>query len=124
MRNSILRLCVIGLLAYSVFAQAMPAEKTMLGFSPENAARQKALEARFDSSLRRENLREWMKRLSARPHHVGSPYDRENAEFMASLFKSWGYDTQIESFDVLFPTPKTRVLELLAPEKFTTKIEE
>lgn len=65
-----------------------------------------------------------VKKLSARPHHVGSPYDKENAEFILSLFKSWGYDAQIETFDVLFPTPKTRVLELLAPEKYTAKLEE
>ncbi len=55
----------------------------MTGFTPEGAARQHTLEARFDSLLKKENLREWMKRLSARPHHVGSPYDKENAEFMA-----------------------------------------
>ena len=51
--------------------------------------------------------------MSARPHHLGSPYDKENAEFMASLLRSWGYDTQIESFDVLFPTPTERVLEMI-----------
>ena len=65
-----------------------------------------------------------MKRLSARPHHLGSAYDKENAEFIASLFKSWGYDTNIEHFDVLFPTPKTRVVELIAPERYTAKLAE
>ena len=65
-----------------------------------------------------------MKRLSARPHHVGSPYGKENADFIASQFKSWGFDTKIEQFDVLFPTPKTRILEMTAPEKFTAKLEE
>ena len=43
---------------------------------------------------------------------------------MAALFKSWGYDTAIEQFDVLFPTPKTRLLELIAPQKFTAKLAE
>ena len=86
--------------------------------------RQRALEAQFDAKLSRDNLRNWMKRLSARPHHVGSPYGKENAEFMAALFKSWGYETQIERFDVLFPTPKVRVVELVAPEKFTAKLNE
>lgn len=95
-----------------------------MGFSPANSQKQKSLEQQFDASLKRENLREWMKKMSARPHHVGSPYDKENAEFMLALFKSWGYDAQIEQFDVLFPTPKTRVLDLLAPEKFTAKLAE
>ncbi|MDQ3061411.1 MAG: folate hydrolase, partial [Acidobacteriota bacterium] len=99
-------------------------EKSLMGFSPDNSARQKALEKKFDTSLKRENLRDWMKKMSARPHHVGSPYGKENAEFMLSLFKSWGFDANIEQFDVLFPTPKTRVLEMLAPEKFTAKLSE
>ena len=49
-----------------------------------------------------------MKRLTARPHHLGSPYGGRTPEFIAALFRSWGYDTRIEEFDVLFPTPKTR----------------
>src|SRR3712207_3760651 len=103
---------------------ATPDGKPMLGFSPAGAERQRALEARFDALLKKENLREWMRRLSARPHHVGSPHGRDNAEFMAGLFRSWGYDAQIETFDVLFPTPKTRVLELTAPERYAARLSE
>ncbi|HEX8248184.1 MAG TPA: transferrin receptor-like dimerization domain-containing protein [Pyrinomonadaceae bacterium] len=124
MRNSFLRVFCVCLLAFSVVAQSVPNEKTLLGFSAAGSARQTALEEKFDSYLRRENLRDWMKRLSARPHHVGSPYGKQNAEFMASLFKSWGFETQIEQFDVLFPTPKTRLLEMTAPERFTAKLSE
>lgn len=98
--------------------------KTLLGFTSEGADRQHELETRFDSLLKRENLREWMQRLSARPHHLGSAYDHENAEFIASQFRSWGYDTEIERFDVLFPTPKARLLEMVAPLKFTAKLAE
>jgi N-acetylated-alpha-linked acidic dipeptidase len=114
------------LLCALLSAQAAPLfeEKTLTGFDRESSERERALEARFDSLLKKENLREWMKRLSARPHHVGSAYDRENAEFLAGLFRSWGYDAQIESFDVLFPTPKTRLLEMNAPEKYTARLAE
>ena len=92
--------------------------RPLMGFSREGSAKQRAIEAQFDASLKKENLREWMKRLSARPHNLGSPYDKENAEFLAGLFRSWGYDTKIEQFKVLFPTPKVRLVELTAPEKF------
>src|SRR5688572_28706260 len=98
------------------------AQAPILGF--KDPAKQHAIEAKFDAQLNRDNLRNWMKRLSARPHHVGSPYGKENAEFMASLFKSWGYETAIERFDVLFPTPKVRIVELVAPERFTAKLSE
>jgi N-acetylated-alpha-linked acidic dipeptidase len=114
---------LVFILTCSVFAQTMP-NKNVMGFTAENAAKQKSLEANFDSLLKAENLREWMKKLSARPHHVGSPYGKQNAEFMLSLFKSWGFDAQIEQFDVLFPTPKTRLLEMTAPQKFVAKLAE
>ncbi|HEX8097055.1 MAG TPA: M28 family metallopeptidase [Pyrinomonadaceae bacterium] len=127
MRLRLLRaLAVLGL-CFALVAQAQTGGgggRPLLGFTREGAEQERALEARFDASLRRENLREWMKRLSARPHHVGSPYGKENAEFIASQFRSWGYDTQIEQFDVLFPTPKVRVVEMVSPEKFTAKLTE
>src|SRR5262245_56647329 len=70
------------------------------------------------------NLKSYMQRLSARPHHVGSPYDKDNAECILAIFKEWGWQAEIEQFDVLFPTPKERRLELLEPTKFTAKLEE
>ena len=36
----------------------------------------------------------------------------------SAQFKAWGWDAQIETFDVLFPTPKERVVELVAPTTF------
>ncbi|MGZ5494698.1 MAG: M28 family metallopeptidase, partial [Thermoanaerobaculia bacterium] len=96
----------------------------IFGFTSANATKQRALESQFDAQLNRDNLRAWMKQLSARPHHLGSAYDKANAQLIAALFKSWGYDTAIEEFRVLFPTPKTRVVELVAPEKYTLKLAE
>lgn len=103
---------------------AAPAEDSLLGFYEPQVAEQKALEARFDQTLNAANLKEWMQHISARPHHVGSPYGKENAEYIAGLFRSWGYDTRIEQFSVLFPTPKTRVLELTAPETYRAELAE
>ncbi|MGD9628237.1 MAG: transferrin receptor-like dimerization domain-containing protein [Pyrinomonadaceae bacterium] len=112
-------------LVSSVFAQAMVVEnRSILGFSADSAKRQRDLESRFDAMLKADNLRDWNKRLSARPHHLGSAYNKANAEFIASLFRSWGYDTKIEEFQVLFPTPKTRIVEMTAPDRFTLKLNE
>jgi N-acetylated-alpha-linked acidic dipeptidase len=71
-----------------------------------------------------QKLRAYMQRLSARPHHVGSPYDKDNAEWIVAQLKSFGLDAKIESFDVLFPTPKERLVELVSPTKFRAKLEE
>jgi N-acetylated-alpha-linked acidic dipeptidase len=70
------------------------------------------------------NLREYMQRMSAHPHHVGSPYDKDNAEWLVAKLKGWGLDAKIENFDVLFPTPKERMVEMTEPMKFTAKLEE
>jgi N-acetylated-alpha-linked acidic dipeptidase len=100
------------------------AEAPPLGFTPEGAEAQRALEARFDALLDARNLRTWMERLSARPHHLGSAWGKQNADFIAGLFRSWGYDTRIEEFYVLMPTPKERRLELVAPTRFVASLEE
>jgi len=100
------------------------AQPALLGFTEERAAAQRDLEARFDAVLRPENLRTWMQQLTAHPHPVGSPWGKKNAEMMAGLFRSWGYDVAIEEFQVLFPTPKTRRLELLAPTRFIATLSE
>ena len=104
--------------------RAATTNESLLGFTPAGAERERSLEAKFDAVLRRENLRDWMKFMTARPHHLGSPYGKQVAEFIAEKFKSWGYETEIEQFDVLFPTPKMRLLEMTAPEKFRARLEE
>jgi N-acetylated-alpha-linked acidic dipeptidase len=125
-RYRLVRLTGAFLLLFAIIAQAAPPaeDRPLLGFDRSSTTAERALEARFDATLHAEDLRAWLKRLSARPHHLGSPYGKENAEFIASQFRAWGFDTQIEEFSVLFPTPKTRVVELISPQKFTAKLTE
>jgi N-acetylated-alpha-linked acidic dipeptidase len=96
----------------------------LVGYSPRSSQSEREWEAKFRAIPDPANFREYMRRLSARPHHVGSPYDKDNAEWILAHFKEWGLDAHIERFDVLFPTPKVRVVEMLAPAKFTAKLEE
>jgi N-acetylated-alpha-linked acidic dipeptidase len=81
-------------------------------------------EAKFRSIPKPEYIREYVQRLSARPHHLGSAYDRDNAGWIMAKWKSWGLDPRIESFDVLFPTPKERAVELVEPTQYTAKLQE
>ena len=67
---------------------------------------------------------EWLRLMSATPHHVGSLASKENAEFIAELFESWGYDTEIESYLILLPVPKTREIELVEPTNFVASLRE
>jgi N-acetylated-alpha-linked acidic dipeptidase len=101
----------------------MPADTpTLAGFSTESARLERTIEDQFRAIPSPANLRAYMEHLSARPHHVGSPYDKANAEWILSKFKEWGLDAKIETYDVLFPSPKDRVLELTEPRRFTAKL--
>jgi len=97
-------------------------QSSIIGFGAKKVAQQKNLEAEFDGMLLADNLDEWMKFMSAEPHYVGTAYGRKNAEWMVKQFKSWGYDAKIETYQVLFPYPKVRLLELIAPEKYKAKL--
>ena len=96
----------------------------MVGFSAVNAAKQLALEAKFDSRLDPADQRAWLERMSAEPNHVGSPHNKANAEFMLEKLREWGWDAQIETFYVLYPTPKKQALELVAPTRFSARLHE
>lgn len=104
------------LLIVSLFSNScISAESEVVGFTAEEASNLKSLETRFDALLDADNLREWMKHMTTRPHHAGSPKAKDNAEYIAGLLRSWGYDTSVEIYQVLYPTPKLRALELLKP---------
>jgi len=107
-----------------LLALAPAADPPIRGFFPQSMQAQRDLEARFKSMPDPGHMREAMRRLSARPHHVGSPYDKENAEWILEQFKSYGWDAQIENFDVLFPTPVERVVEMIAPTTYKAKLQE
>jgi N-acetylated-alpha-linked acidic dipeptidase len=117
-----LPLLVLCVAAAGLAADTPP--ESLIGFSPARAAGQRSLEQRFDASLDPAELKEWMRRLSARPHHLGSAYGKDDAEFIAAQFRSWGFDTKIEEFRVLFPTPKIRVMEMVAPTVFRAALAE
>jgi N-acetylated-alpha-linked acidic dipeptidase len=97
---------------------------SLVGYSPRASQTERDWEITFRGVPDPANMRSYMQRLSARPHHVGSAYDKDNAEWILARFKEWGLDAHIERFDVLFPTPKIRILEMTAPTTFTAKLEE
>src|SRR5215475_2710390 len=114
-------------------ALATADESPLYGYSAESSRTERGWEEKLRAVPNPENMRAYMQRLTARPHHVGSPYDKENAEWLATKFKEFGFETQIESYDVLFPTPMERQVELLECKgdsttdckvKFTAKLDE
>src|SRR5712671_372751 len=100
-------------------------EQTLYGYSAESSRAERQWEEKLRVIPSPENLRSYMQQLSARPHNVGSDYDKQNAEWILAKFKEFGLDAHIEQFDVLFPTPKERVVELVeGGPKFVAKLQE
>jgi N-acetylated-alpha-linked acidic dipeptidase len=96
----------------------------MLGFSAAHAADERSLEQRFDDSLNAADQGDWMQRMASEPNQVGSVHDKANAQFMLQQFRAWGWDAEIETFSVLYSTPKRIALKMLAPTQFTAKLHE
>jgi N-acetylated-alpha-linked acidic dipeptidase len=121
------RTVVLGLV--SAVALALPAltqerQMSLDGYSADSARNEIQWEQKFRAMPSADNMREAMRRLTLHPHHVGSPYDKDNAEWLLAQFKQYGWDAHIESFNVLFPTPKERAVELVEPTKFVAKLQE
>jgi N-acetylated-alpha-linked acidic dipeptidase len=120
------RIAITGMLLVFFFSLVSTGaqDEPLQGFTAATAATERDWEAKFRALPSPDNQREYMRRLSARPHNVGSAYDKENAEWILSKFKEWGWDAKIETFTVLYPTPKERVLEMLEPTRYTAKLQE
>jgi N-acetylated-alpha-linked acidic dipeptidase len=106
------------------FAPTRADPPVLRGFTVESSRVQRDWEAKFLPIPAPARMRSAMQLLSARPHHVGSPYDKTNAEWIRAQFQAYGWDATIESFEVLFPTPKERVVELVEPTKFRAQLQE
>ena len=104
--------------------QPVSAQKAITGFSDRGSASQKQMEQKFDAMLSAERIGQTIKELSAVPHHVGSPGGKAVAENILNKFRSYGWDAKIETYQVLFPTPKTRVLEMISPTIYKALLKE
>jgi N-acetylated-alpha-linked acidic dipeptidase len=110
--------------AYKI-AKVSAYDQPLAGYSSESSHVERQWEEKFREIPSPDNLREYMQHLSARPHNVGTAYDKENAEWIAAKFKDFGLDAHIEQFDVLYPTPQERVVELVeGGPKFSAKLHE
>ncbi len=119
-----MRLAIAAAFLFAFTAHAVDAGPALRGYTPEHSATETNWERKYQALPESDHIRENMRRLSARPHHVGSPYDKDNAEWLLAQLKSFGLDAQIEQFTTLFPTPKSRLVELEGPEPFRAKLQE
>ena len=94
------------------------------GFKAASTQTQQQLEKKFDQQLSAERIEANIKEYSARPHHLGSPGGKAVVQSLEKKFKEWGWDTKIETYQVLFPTPIVRELEMTGPVYFKAGLKE
>jgi N-acetylated-alpha-linked acidic dipeptidase len=99
-------------------------DNTILGYDGKTSLVQRELEQQFDAHIDAREMDEWLRKMSAKPHHAGSQAGKENVRFIADLLTSWGYDVEIEEYEILLPTPKTREIELVSPGHFSASLSE
>ena len=98
------------------------AQKKVLGFkSSENILKQEKI---FDAQLSATRVGENIKLLSSLPHHVGSAGGKMVASEIAKVFTAAGWDTKIETYQLMFPTPITRTLEMTGATNYKAKLKE
>ena len=113
------------LLAALTFARVVaPDDGPIRGFTAASARTEREWERKFAALPNPDSLREDMRFLSARPHHLSSPRDSTNAAWILERLRGWGLDARIETFEVLFPTPRERIVELVAPRRFVARLRE
>ena len=126
------RLAVLSLLGFvasgpvlSLAQQAtVDVSKPLPGFTAIDSATERTWERKFLAVPDSKRIVDNMHVLAAHPHHVGSAAQKANADWLVAQYSSWGWDAKIEQFDVLYPTPKMRVLELTGPKPYKARLEE
>src|SRR5215471_3721394 len=116
-------LTVTGIVVVGAAAATQP-PAPIRGFTAKSSAAERAVEETFRAVPKPENAREYMRTISAHPHHAGSPASRAVAEYILGQFKAWGLDASIETFEAMMPYPAGRAVEMVAPEPFKLTLSE
>ncbi len=122
--NTLLGRILLSVVAIPLVPTPATQSAPLRGFTAESTAAERDWEGKFRAIPDTARLRAALQKLSSHPHHLGSPNDKANAEWLRDQFTSFGWDARIDEYRVLFPTPKERVLELVAPAKFVARLEE
>ncbi len=120
MKNFILFWCC----CLCIYSAANAQSAAISGFTTTAAQTQLTAEKQFDQHLSAANIGNTIKQLASRPHHIGSAGGKAVADTIYNRFKSYGWEVRIDTYQVLFPTPKTRLLEMTAPTTYKALLKE
>ncbi|HEY4937329.1 MAG TPA: hypothetical protein VII44_12145, partial [Puia sp.] len=94
------------------------------GFNDSSAMEELKKEKAFDDLISRENIGLTIRDLSSVPHNLGSAGSKEVAEKIQQKLRDYGFETHMDVYQVLFPEPKIRILEMTAPQTYRALLKE
>lgn len=107
---------------FNFFSFSILAQKPIMGF--KNSDAQLKIEKDFDAQLSAKHIGKNIQLLSSVPHHLGSAGGKFVADEIVKVFKESGWDTKIETYQLMFPTPIIRVLEMSGATNFKALLKE
>ena len=122
--NFIQKIFIVGLSLSAIFSfnNQVLAQNSILGF--KRSENELKIEKDFDAQLSATRVGQNIKLLSSVPHHVGSAGGKFVASEIEKAFKAAGWDTKIETYQLMFPTPLTRILEMSGSTNYKAKLKE
>ena len=112
-------------LATVAFCFAATPRIRMLGFLAASAAQEQATERQFLALGSPQQARGFHRYLTAEPHPAASKRNNELAQWVAQQWKEQGLeDVQIHEYDVLNSTPRSALVEMIAPTHFRASLRE
>src|SRR3954467_7760059 len=113
------------LLATSISLSAGLHAQSILGFTPQSAARESTLEEKFQSIPTPDEERRQHRIFTQEPHVAGSKRNNELAEYIRDEWKKQGLeDVIIRRYDVYGTNPKSTLLEVTAPMHYVATLRE
>ncbi|MBL8176557.1 MAG: M28 family peptidase [Bryobacterales bacterium] len=103
---------------------AVSPAQSLRGFSAEGARQLRLWEQKARAIPEAARIRGYMQRMAAEPHHAGSPGSKAVAEYALGLFREWGLDARIETYEALLPYPTSRLVEVVEPVRYRAKLQE
>jgi N-acetylated-alpha-linked acidic dipeptidase len=96
----------------------------LLGFNDSSTKVELNREKVFDDLISRQNIGLTIRDLSSEPHNLGSPGSKAVAEKIQQKYREYGFDVRMDVYDVLFPEPKLRKLEMTGSESYQALLKE
>jgi N-acetylated-alpha-linked acidic dipeptidase len=118
------RIACAALLLSAPLALHPAADDSIRGFDAASQAQEVRWEQQARAIPDATRIGEFIKRYSSQPHLAGTPQSKQTAEGILAELRKLGLEAQIEQFESMLPTPKTRVVEMTAPSKLRLKLEE